>query len=82
MTYKIFAAYLYDDRHLMNSFHFSDIEVYSNYLAEIQNQSSEDVNLREDIKVTSADPIITLITCIREQPEKRVYVQAVLQKTE
>lgn len=78
LTYKIFAAYLYDDRHLTNSFDFSDPIVYADYLAEIQNQDFPDANFREDITVTGSDKIITLITCIREQPEKRVYVQAVL----
>ena len=82
LTYKIFAAYLYDDKHLMNSFDFSDTKVYSDYLAEIQSVSSKDGNLRKDVTITAADRIITLITCIREQPEKRVYVQAVLQKSE
>lgn len=83
-TYKIFAAYLYDDRHLMNSFDFSDMDVYSDYLLELQNIHSidENANLRKDITITESDKIITLITCIREQPEKRVYVQAVLQLTE
>lgn len=80
LTYKIFAAYLYDDRHLMNSFDFSNQEVYSNYLSEIQAMDSEDVNIRKDIQVTDSDKIITLITCIREEPEKRVYVQAVLER--
>ena len=79
LTYKIFAAYLYDDRHLMNSFDFSDSKVYSDYLSDIQNMNSEDVNLRKDIKITDTDKIITLITCIREQPKMRVYVQAVLE---
>ena len=82
LTYKIFAAYLYDDRHLMNSFDFSDSKVYAKYLTEIQNMNSVDVNLRKEIKITDTDKIITLITCIRKQPEKRVYVQGVLQLNE
>lgn len=81
LTYKIFAAYLYDDRHLINSFDFSDPEIYSDYLLEIQNMDSEDMNIRKEVAVTNSDKIITLITCIREQPEKRVYVQAVLLPT-
>lgn len=84
LTYKIFAAYLYDDRHLMNSFDFSDPEIYSDYLSEISNIDSNDenANLRKEIQLTTTNKIITLITCIREQPEKRVYVQAVLQLPE
>lgn len=79
LTYKIFASYLYDNRHLMNSFDFSDPEVYANYLTEIQNGDFEEMNLRKDIKIADTDKIITLITCTRGQPEKRVYVQAVLE---
>lgn len=81
LTYKIFAAYLYDDRHLMNSFDFSNPKIYSNYLAEIQNIDSKDenANLRKEIQLADTDKIITLITCIRSQPKMRVYVQAVLQ---
>lgn len=78
-TYKIFAAYLYDDRHLMNSFDFSNQTVFADYLKKIQSQNFPEANFREEITVTDTDKIITLITCIREQPEKRVYVQAVLQ---
>lgn len=79
LTYKIFAAYIYDNRHLMNSFDFSNPEVYANYLDEIQNGDFEEMNLREEIEIADTDKIITLITCTRGQPEKRVYVQAVLQ---
>lgn len=43
---------------------------------------SENRNLRKDISITAIDRIMTLITCIREQPEKRVYVQVVLQQSE
>ena len=77
LTYKIFAAYIYDDRHLMNSFDFADRKVYSDYLSEVKNIDSEDANIRKELPVRDTDKIITLITCIREQPEKRVYVQAV-----
>ena len=81
LTYKIFAAYLYDDRHLTNSFDFSDMEVYSDYLEELPTIITKDetANYRNEISPTDTNKIITLITCIRSQPEKRVYVQAVLQ---
>lgn len=77
-TYKIFAVYIYDNRHLLNNFDFSDKNVYKEYLSEIQNLASESGNLRKEIKITDTDKIITLITCTRNNPEKRVYVQAVL----
>lgn len=78
LTYTIFAAYVYDDRHLLYSFNFADEAVYANYLDEILNMRSMNANIREDVEVTSADKIITLVTCMGNQPDKRLLVQAVL----
>jgi len=38
--------------------------------------------IREDITVTAEDKIITLVTCIGNQPSKRLLVQAVLNQGE
>ena len=76
--YTIFAAYIYDDRHLLYSFNFADEQVYANYLTDIQNMRSMNANIREDITVTAEDKIITLVTCMANQPSKRLLVQAVL----
>lgn len=82
LNYTIFAAYIYDDRHLLYSFNFAEKEVYANYLTDIQNMRSMNANIREDITVTAEDKIITLVTCMANQPEKRLLVQAVLQQDE
>ena len=81
-TYTIFAAYIYDDRHLLYSFNFADEQVYANYLSDIQNMRSMNANIREDITVTAEDKIITLVTCMANQPSKRLLVQAVLNQDE
>ena len=80
LNYTIFAAYIYDDRHLMYSFDFADSEVYANYLEDIQNMRSMNALIREDMTVTAEDKIITLVTCIGNQPSKRLLVQAVLEE--
>lgn len=80
--YTIFAAYVYDDRHLLYSFDFADNEVYANYLEDIQSMRSMNALFREDITVTAEDKIITLVTCIGNQPSKRLLVQAVLEQEE
>lgn len=82
LNYTIFAAYIYDDRHLMYSFDFSDSQVYATYLEDIQNMRSMNALIREDITVTAEDKIITLVTCIGNQPSKRLLVQAVLEQEE
>ena len=78
LRYTIFAAYIYDDRHLLYSFDFADEQVYANYLNDIQNMRSMNALIREDVEVTAEDKIITLVTCMANQPSKRLLVQAVL----
>ena len=77
--YTIFAAYIYDDRHLLYSFDFANEEVYAVYLEDIRNMRSMNALIREDVEVTAEDKIITLVTCIGNQPSKRLLVQAVLE---
>lgn len=82
LVYHVFAAYTYDDRHIMNSFDFSDPEVFQAYLEEIMHIRSMDANLRDGVDVTVDDHIITLSTCIGGQTNSRYLVQAVLCKDE
>ena len=75
--YTVFAAYVYDDRHLLYSFDFANEDVYAAYLDNILNLRDLSANIRNDLAVTSKDKIITLATCISDQPDKRLLVQAV-----
>lgn len=79
LHYTIFAAYVYDDRHLLYSFDFADTAVYENYLASVLSMRSMNAVIRDDISVTKEDKIITLATCLASQPENRLLVQAVWQ---
>ncbi len=78
LTYEIFAAYVYDDRHIMYSFDFTDGDEYAEYIASIFQRRSMSDNLDASVEVTSEDKIITLATCISDQPNNRYLVQAVL----
>ena len=80
LNYTIFAAYVYDDRHLLYSFNFADQAVYATYLEDIQGMRSMNANFREDVKVTGENKIITLVTCIANQDDKRLLIQAVLEE--
>lgn len=82
LKYEIFAAYTYDDRHIMNSFDFSDPQVFQQYLNEVFSIRSMDANIRSDVSVTVDDHIITLATCIGGQTQSRYLVQAVLTRGE
>lgn len=78
LHYTIFAAHIYDDRHLLYSFDFTDPEVYQKYLDSIFSIRDMSANIDKDMTVTTDDQIITLVTCIGSQPNNRLLVQAVL----
>lgn len=77
-TYKIFAAYKYDDRHLLKSFDFKDKQVFKEYLEMVKSTREMISHIRTEQKVTEEDRIVTLSTCVGGQSENRYLVQAVL----
>lgn len=77
-TYEIFAAYEYDDRHILNSFNFYDDEVYQQYLDDCLNPHYSNANVLDDITLTTEDKIITLSTCTNYNSNRRYLVQGVL----
>lgn len=80
LTYEIVSAFEYDDRHIMNSFDFSDDNVFSDYLDMIENPHSVSVNKR-NMKLTTDDKILVLSTCLNSG-DGRYLVQGVLKKDE
>lgn len=80
--YRIFAAYLYDDRHLLQSYDFSRKDVCRTYLDEIWNLRSLDAVTDQTVKVDEDDRILTLSTCHGMGNAYRYLVHAVLIKEE
>ena len=80
LTYEIVSAFEYDDRHIMNSFDFSDDKVFSDYLDMIENPHSVSVNKR-NMELTTDDKILVLSTCLNSG-DGRYLVQGVLKKDE
>lgn len=80
LTYKIFSAFIYDDRHILNAFDFSNAEEYNAFLDDCFNPRTLVKNVREDVKVTPEDRIITLSTCTNSYyySDERFLVVAVL----
>lgn len=78
LTYTVFSAYQYDDRHILNSFDFSNEEVFAQYLESAKNPTFMLKNVRHDIEVTTKDKIVTLSTCLGDGKKYRYLVQGVL----
>lgn len=77
LHYQIFAAYIYDNRHLMESFDFSDPDVFENYIDNVFSLKTMYNNIDDSLEITSEDKIITLSTCTGND-DQRYLVQAVL----
>ncbi len=77
LKYKIFAAYIYDNRHLMLSFDFEDENIFRNYLNNVLTKRDISSNINTNVDVTADDRIITLSTCNNNE-KQRYLVQAVL----
>ena len=82
LTYEVVSAYIYDDRHIMNSFNFADDKVYAEWQEEALNPRSVSSNARKDLKLTKNDKMIVLSTCLNGGGDGRYLVQGVLVKDE
>lgn len=78
LKYQIFAAVVFDDRHLMVNFDFDNPSSYQLFLNEIYDLRDMQSVVKTDIPVTTESRIITMSTCIAERPDNRWLVGAVL----
>lgn len=78
LTYRIIAAYEYDNRHIMNSFDFSDPQVLADYFAFVLSPTSMQVNVREGATLGPDDKIVQLSTCVEGNSGSRYIVTGVL----
>ena len=78
LTYQIAAAIQFDDRHILNSFDFSDDEIYENWINNYILEPKTIIrSVREGIEVSIDDKIVILSTCL-EHGAYRYLVQGVL----
>lgn len=78
LEYRIFAAYIYDNRHLLLNFDFDDPDVYQQYLNDIFDIRDMNSYIDTSMEVGTEDRIITLSTCNAGISTQRYLVQAVL----
>ncbi len=77
--YRIFAAYTYDNRHLLNNYYCEDPDIFQSYLDEVFAIRDFGANIDREMEITAEDHIITLSTCVDSgDSTQRYLVQAVL----
>lgn len=80
LTYQVVSAFKYDDRHIMNSFNFSNNSVFAEFEQFIINPTSALKNVRTelDTQLDENSNIVVLSTCITNQRSNRYLVCGVL----
>lgn len=78
LKYQIFAAVIFDDRHIMHNFNYSTSEGQQEFLDEIAAVRTMESTYDDTIEVGIESKIITLATCISGQPDNRWLIEAVL----
>lgn len=81
LTYKVVSAYIYDNRHILNTFDFTKKKDLKEYIQSVTSPKSFVCNVRNDIDVTIEDKILTLSTCTASSSQ-RYLVQGVLTNDE
>lgn len=75
-TYRIFAAIVYDNRHILYSFDNNDIEDRKAFIQSLYDARSLKNQFREGMTIDENSRLITMSTCITGQPDKRYIVVA------
>lgn len=79
LTYRIFAAVLFDNRHIMQSYDFSSEDSFLLFIREIMSIRNMRSNVDGDVSILPTDKILTLSTCHGMGSDYRYLVLGVLQ---
>ena len=78
LTYRVFAAVVYDDRLIPMYYNFSMDEQRQKFLDSIYASTDLRNQYAEDVQVDANDRILTLSTCLEGEATHRLLVEAVL----
>lgn len=75
-NYRIYAAVIYDNRHILYSYDNDNVEERLKYIQSLSATAGKGSQFREDMTIDENSRLITLSTCITGQSEKRLIVVA------
>ena len=79
LKYRIFAAYLSDDKHILLNYNLGrEEDSRKAYIDEIMGQRTMKASLDTDVPVDESSSILTLSTCHSAGKDSRYLVQAYL----
>ncbi len=74
LTYEVYSAFVYDNRHILNSFNFFNQNDYATFLQQTLHPASMIKQVRENISVTTNARILTLSTCTGRSSERFLVI--------
>lgn len=74
LTYEIYSAFVYDDRHILNSFDFSDDEQFADFISQTTNPKTMTKKVRENVSIDTDDKLVVLSTCTGIKTERYLVV--------
>lgn len=77
LTYRVFAAVVYDNRHILNTINFREPTEFQAYLDSLKNARNMSNAYDDTVNVTTDDRLLTLSTC-NSNSEQRFILEAVL----
>ena len=81
-TYEIFNACVFNDRHLLYQYNFSDKGGFNNFLADLQAVRGMTSHYKPEVEVNENDRLLTLSTCVTADGPQRWLVVGVLRNKE
>ncbi len=81
LEYEIISAFVYDNRHILNSFNFNIENECQEFFNECINPNSLTKQVLEDATLTTNDKIITLSTCTSNDSERYLVVGKLVSDT-
>ncbi len=78
-VYKIFAAYVHSNEHLLYRYNFGEPTIFNMYFDDVKKSRNVNRIIDETVELTGENEhLITLSTCINGKPENRFLVMGVL----
>ncbi len=81
LEYEIISAFIYDDRHIINSFEFNNEDERMEFFKTCVNPSSLTKQVLKDATLNADDKIITLSTCTSNNSERYLVVGKLINDT-
>ena len=74
--YRVYAAVMYDNRHIVSSFDQTDVEARKAFIESVNSSKNFRNQFREGMTIDENSNLITLSTCITGYPSRRFIVVA------